>query len=234
MARYAMVIDLHRCTGCGACIIGCKQENNLSEGKSWSSKITQTSGKFPNLRYHYRPTLCNHCEKPPCARGCPTRAMYKAKNGFVLHNPSKCIGCRFCIATCPYGVISYNWHKPHREWDNKNGVIPGCTFSPSELVKLTSGEGLPYLNPEKARTVESISPMGVVEKCTFCHHRVVVGQDPYCVDVCPSRARIFGDMDDPNSEVNELIAQHQGAGLKENLGTRPKVKYIRDYNSRRI
>ena len=81
MARYGMVIDLHRCAGCGGCIIGCKNENNLSEGVAWSDKITRTVGKFPHVRYDYIPTLCNHCANAPCVAACPTEAMYKAKAG---------------------------------------------------------------------------------------------------------------------------------------------------------
>ena len=98
--ELAMVIDLHRCTGCGGCTIACKNENNVQEGFSWAYRISKTVGKFPNVRYEYRPTLCNHCRKAPCVRICPTGAMHKADGGITMHNPGKCIGCKSCI--CGY------------------------------------------------------------------------------------------------------------------------------------
>ena len=111
--ELAMVIDLHRCTGCGACTIACKNENNVQAGFAWAWRISSTTGKFPNVKYDYRPTLCNHCRKAPCARICPTRAMHKGDGGITMHSPSKCIGCKSCIAACPFVVISYNDKKTH-------------------------------------------------------------------------------------------------------------------------
>ena len=113
MPRYAMVIDLQRCVGCGSCSISCRNENNVTEGIYWSHKITETSGIFPNVRYHYLPTLCNHCTNAPCVTGCPTQAMHKLDNGITMHDPKKCIGCRYCMINCPYGVIYFNWKKAH-------------------------------------------------------------------------------------------------------------------------
>ena len=101
MPRYAMVIDLQRCVGCSSCSISCRNENNVPEGMYWSHKITETSGTFPNVRFHYIPTLCNHCDNAPCARGCPTRAMHKLENGITMHDPKKCIGCRYCSRPIP-------------------------------------------------------------------------------------------------------------------------------------
>ena len=121
MARYAMVIDLQRCVGCSSCSISCRNENNVPEGIYWSHKITETSGTFPNVRFHYIPTLCNHCENPPCVRGCPTNAMHKLENGITMHEPKKCIGCRYCMINCPYGGIYFNWSDPH-----KGGIEKMC------------------------------------------------------------------------------------------------------------
>lgn len=229
MTKYAMVIDLNRCAGCSACIIGCKNENNLSAGVAWSSRITRTVGKFPNVRYEYIPTLCNHCANAPCVAACPTEAMYKTDSGITMHDPEKCIGCRYCMAACPYGVIHFNAEEPHPYWREETEVIPGGTASPIELTEQVNGTVFPYYNPDREETLPGIRPQGVVEKCTFCDHRVSKGQLPYCVEVCPASARIFGDLDDPDSEVNQLIGKYQTARLREALGTEPKVYYIRSF-----
>ena len=231
MPKYAMVIDLQSCVGCGACSIACKNENNLSEGVFWSSKITETSGTFPNVRYHYTPTLCNHCEDAPCVRGCPTQAMHKLDNGIVMHDPKKCIGCRYCMFNCPYGVISFNWEKPFKFWRDDTPVIKGCTASPRELVqKVNNGTATPYYNPEREATLPGMRPKGVVEKCTFCDHRIKNGELPYCVEACPADARIFGDLDKRDSEVNFLLGKFRPFRLREALGTEPNVYYIRSFN----
>lgn len=229
MTTYGMVIDLHRCTGCAACIIGCKNENNLSEGVAWSSKITRTVGKFPNVRYEYIPTLCNHCANAPCVAACPTGAMHKAEGGITMHDPDKCIGCRYCMAACPYDVIHFNAEAPHPRWQEDTALIPGGTSAPIELVEAVDGTTIPYYNPDRAETLPGIRPQGVVEKCTFCDHRLKKGQLPYCVEVCPANARIFGDLDDPDSEVNELIGKYHTTRLREDMGTKPRVFYIRSF-----
>ncbi len=229
MARYAMVIDLQLCTGCGGCIIACMNENNLPEGMRWSDKITETRGRYPYTRYHYRPTLCNHCENAPCVHGCPTKALYKAEGGITAHDINKCIGCRYCMVNCPYGEIHYNRRKPHAEWEDTTAVIPGGTSTPVETVRRAGAKGWPIQNPDPDATYASIRPRGVVEKCTFCHHRVVNGELPYCVEACPSNARIFGDLDDPESKVNQLLGLFRAERLREELGTKPRVYYIREY-----
>lgn len=230
MTKWAMVIDHQKCVGCGACIIACKSENNLSEDISWSYKITETVGTFPNVRYHYIPTLCNHCEDAPCVRGCPTRAMHKIEGGITMHDPDKCIGCKACVFYCPYGVIYFNWSVPHTFWRNDKALIKGCTTSPSEEVEEIGGKGTPYYNPEREDTLPVVRPKGVVEKCTFCDHRIKMGLLPACVEACPADARIFGDLDDPDSEVNELLGKFKAYRLKEHMGTEPKIYYIRSFN----
>lgn len=231
MTKYAMVIDLNRCTGCGGCIIACTNENNLDEGVFWSSKISETVGTFPNVRYTYIPTLCNHCENAPCATGCPTSAMYKdEENGLTLHNPDKCIGCRYCMTRCPYGVINFLWEEQHKTWKSQAETIPQGTEAPAEMVRQVGGTGTPYYNPEREATLPGIRPRGVVEKCTFCDHRVKEGELPYCVVACPSNARIVGDLDDPNSDVRKILGKYKAFRLREELGTEPKVYYVRSYS----
>ena len=225
MTKYAMVIDLHRCTGCGGCIIACKNENNLSDGISWSNKITRTEGVFPNVSYSYIPTLCNHCQNAPCVAVCPTEAMHKTEDGITMTDADKCIGCRYCMAACPYGVIYYNQEDPHASWQDETAVIPDGTASAMDVNEQVGGIGVPYANP-----AVGFRPQGVIEKCTFCAHRLEKSELPYCVESCPANARIFGDLDDPNSEVNKLLGQYPSSRLREDMGTEPKVFYIRNFN----
>lgn len=230
MTTYAMVIDLQRCTGCGACAIVCKNENNVPEGICWARYVSETKGKFPHVRFEFMPTLCNHCAKAPCVKVCPTGAMHKGIGGITMHNPDICIGCRYCIAACPYGVPYFNLRKPHQFWRNTEPLIANCTPSPQEVAQTVGSDVIPYYNPARAETYAGIRPKGVVEKCTFCDHRIVKGEMPYCVDACPARARIFGDLDDPNSEVSRLLNKFKPFRLKEELGTEPRVFYIRSFS----
>ncbi len=230
MTTYAMVIDLKRCTGCGGCIIACKNENNLSEGVSWASKVTMTEGTFPNVRFTYITTLCNHCANAPCVGACPTGAMHKGEGGITMHDPDMCIGCRYCMAACPYAVITYNAGESQQFWRDETVLLEGATSSAAEVTEQVGGNVLPYYNPEREATLPGIRPAGVVEKCTFCDHRVKDGQLPYCVEACPANARIFGDLDDPNSEVSQLLNKYQPIRLREGLGTEPKVYYIRSFH----
>jgi molybdopterin-containing oxidoreductase family iron-sulfur binding subunit len=225
-----MVIDLQRCVGCSACSIACRNENNVPDGIYWSNKITETSGTFPNVRYHYIPTLCNHCDNAPCVRGCPTQAMHKLESGITMHNPKKCIGCKYCEFNCPYGVIYFNWRKAHPFWRDETELIKDGTFSPAEVTRGAGGKVVPYYNPERDETLAGIRPKGVVEKCTFCDHRLKKGLLPRCVEACPSDARVFGDRTDPNSKVSKLLGKFRPFRLREQIGTEPHVFYIRDFN----
>lgn len=227
--RYAMVIDLHRCVGCAACDIACKSENNVPVEFSWSNHITQTSGTFPNVKYRYIPTLCNHCDNAPCVQNCPTTAMYKNDDGLTLHNPDKCIGCRLCQLSCPYGVIWFNKDAPHQTYtDDAPPAIKGGTFQGQELAQKV-GAPIPYYNPARATTYAGIRKRGTVEKCTFCDHRLAVGEQPACVVACPADARIFGDLNDPASPPSRALAKHKPKVLQRDQGTRPNVLYIRDF-----
>ena len=231
--KLAMVIDLHRCTGCGGCVIGCLSENNVQTGVTWAKVVSKTVGKFPNVGLDVKPTLCNHCEKAPCIRACPTGAMHKEDGNITAHNPEKCIGCATCKAMCPYDVISLNRTDTRRFWKSDKATIKGCTASPKELVEKVKGDEIPYYNADKEKTYPgaALRYKGIAEKCTFCDHRVPDGKLPFCVVCCPAKARIFGDLNDPNSEVSKLIGKYPPTRLKEHLGTEPKVFYIRSFNS---
>lgn len=228
MTRYGMVIDLNKCVGCGACSIACKKENNVDTDMFWSHHQVSLVGSFPNVKFEYLPTLCNHCTDAACVRVCPTSAMHKDKNGLTLHDASKCIGCKSCMMACPYDVINYNRPNVPRSWDSTEEIIPGCTSSGKELQSKT-GVAVPYYNPDRESTYPGIREKGTVEKCTMCDHRVKDGLDPYCVTVCPAEARVFGDLDDPASKASLLLAKYDSKVLKPEEGTKPAVHYVRSY-----
>jgi molybdopterin-containing oxidoreductase family iron-sulfur binding subunit len=156
--------------------------------------------------------------------------MHKQDDGITMHDPGKCIGCRYCMFNCPYGVIYFNWEKPHKFWQDNKAVIKDVTASPAAEVKKVGAKAIPYYNPEREDTLTGNRPKGVVEKCTFCDHRVKSGKLPACVEACPADARIFGNLEDPNSAVNSLLGKFHHFRLKEQLGTKPLVYYIRNFN----
>lgn len=231
--RYGMVIDQQRCVGCGGCTLACKAENNTPGDINWCDKIVRTRGTFPHLQYEYISTMCNHCDDAPCVKACPTQAMHKSDTGLTLHDPKKCIGCKACIVNCPYGVIHFNWEQPHADWRDTRPLVAGGTYSPRELALTVRAESSPNANPERGATYPVTRRGGTVEKCNFCDHRLKQGLQPACVEACPSRARVSGDLDDPASEVSRLLARHEPRVLRPELGTKPRVFYIRSYAPQR-
>jgi Fe-S-cluster-containing dehydrogenase component len=227
--QYSMIIDLHACVGCSACDIACKRENNVPHGFAWSNHMIETRGVFPDVQHRYIPVLCNHCTDAPCVANCPTTAMYKTDDGLTMHDADKCIGCAACAVACPYGAIYFNKHEPHHDVQQDSApAIPGCTSTGAEIIDKT-GIPLPVYNPARAATLPGVRPKGVVEKCTFCDHRLAVGEDPACVEACPAGARIFGDLNNPDSPPRKALAKHQPRVRNPEKGTRPNVLYIRDY-----
>ncbi len=246
-----MVIDLRKCVGCGACALACKTENNTAlrnngQTHNWADFLHETTGKFPNTEYKTQPVLCNHCSNAPCVEACPVepKAMFKTPEGITMHNAERCIGCRACQEACPYSleevtkdgeygeysVISYNEEdQPTQPFFKENKpLIPGCTSSgidTARAYRATPPHRTNYNDPD----YEDVRRSNVVEKCIFCRHLVVQGELPYCVDSCPAGARIFGDRNDPKSEVAQLLKKHKGTVLKPDEGTKPNVYYIRDY-----
>jgi Fe-S-cluster-containing dehydrogenase component len=210
--RLAMVIDVRRCLdvqNCHACIDACHRAHNVpaiperAHEVKWIWKepfehafATDDSDATPvALRAHEVLVFCNHCDNPPCVRVCPTRATWKRDDGVVAIDEHRCIGCRYCVAACPYGSRSFNW------------------VDPRPFVATTT---IDY--PTRTR--------GVVEKCNLCEERLAGGRLPACVDACPSRAMLFGDLHDPTSEIRSVLAERYAIRRKPELGTRPQVYYL--------
>ncbi len=176
--NYGFVIDNRSCIGCHACSTACKSENQVPLGvyRTWV-KYTET-GTFPDTQRHFQVTRCNHCANPPCARICPTGAMYQRDDGIVEFNSEACIGCKACMQACPYDAI--------------------------------------HIDPSS----------NTASKCHYCAHRVDIGLEPACVVVCPTHAIIAGDLDDPSSEISQLVSRQKVSVRKPEQGTAPKVFYI--------
>ncbi len=226
MPRYGMVIDLDRCTGCRACMEACKVENNTPEANFFMYVFRFEEGEYPNTRISFMPRPCMHCDNPPCVKVCPVGARYKRADGLVATDFDRCIGCRYCEVACPYGVNYFNWRSP-----NKAQYL---NWGDSDLIQITNGTSPPYKNPdldkpygnEQRRIAGGGHLKGVVEKCTFCVHRVEKGLLPACVNTCPTFALRFGDLDDPKSEVSRLLQIKRHFRLLEEVGTRPRVFYV--------
>lgn len=224
--RYGMVIDLDKCIGCQTCAVVCKMHNSQPPGTWWNRAFTQGAqyhqtsvGNDGVYKQEYLPVSCQMCENPACQRVCPTGATYTNAEGVVLVDYNRCIGCRTCMAACPYGVRQFNWKDPAPAKDAL-GYDYGYPFDAKE---------------EPRRTVYTQDrPAGVVEKCTFCAQYTEQGELPACVRACPGKARIFGDLDDPNSEVSILLRSKQVHRLGEQYGTKPKVYYISSNKSKNI
>jgi Fe-S-cluster-containing dehydrogenase component len=210
--RWAMVIDPRKCVkeqGCTDCIAACDNAHNVPHLQEpahqvkwiWREPFDKV---FPDQSSRYTedalkktPVLifCNHCDNPPCVRVCPTKATWKRTDGIVMMDWHRCIGCRYCVAACPYGSRSFNWLDPR-----------------------------PYIKP--LNPVFPTRTKGVVEKCTFCEERLARGQQPACVEACKEKALVFGNLNDPTSEVRELLRVRYSIRRRPELGTEPEIYYL--------
>ena len=221
--RWGMVIDLDRCTGCEACMVACHAENNiatvgaeqaaLGRAMHWIHVQRDWEGEFPNIRARYQPVLCQQCDAAPCEPVCPTYASYHNPDGLNAQVYNRCIGTRYCANACPYIARYFNWFNP--AWDK-----------PLNL----------QLNPDV-----SLREAGVMEKCTFCSQRILAAEiqakaenrevkdgevKPACVQSCPPTAMVFGDLNDPTSQVSRLASSIRATTLLAEVGTLPKVIYL--------
>ncbi|MDP3296427.1 MAG: 4Fe-4S dicluster domain-containing protein [Thermodesulfovibrionia bacterium] len=216
---FGYALDLSRCIGCRRCVYACVKENNLSRtpqihwinvlefekgNKKW--QYLEHSNRYynpedvPQKGHFYVPVQCQQCKKPPCIKVCPVKATWQEPDGIVVVDYNWCIGCRFCMAACPYGARSFNWAKPY---------IPKEEFNPS----------MHYLGNRPQYK-------GVVGKCTFCIQRSREGRYTACVEACPVGARKFGNLLDPKSEIRYILEQLTVFRLKEGLDTNPKFFYF--------
>lgn len=225
--KWGMVIDVDKCTGCGACMVACQAENNIPPAKEPFDRLRQlhwilvyklTNGKeFPDHDVAYLPRPCMQCANPSCVSVCPVIATTKEEEGGIVSQIyPRCIGCRYCIAACPYHARVFNLFDP--VW-------------PQGMEKTLT----PFV---------SVRPRGVVEKCTFCHHRWLQAQEraryqgkdpnhleegayiPACAEACPTGAITFGDLNNPNHKVFKLSQSKYAFRLLEKLGTKPQVYYL--------
>ena len=221
--RWSMAVDLDRCTGCEACVTACRAENNVptvgaaqaANGRAihWMRVERYWEGEFPEARLTFRPVLCQQCDAAPCEPVCPTYASHHTEEGLNAQVYNRCIGTRYCANACPYNVRFFNFFNP--VWEK-----------PLHL----------QLNPDV-----SVREVGVMEKCTFCVQRISAAGTqaradkqelkdgdvkPACVQSCAPYALVFGDLNDPESEVSRLSRSARGSKLLEDLGTLPKVTYL--------
>lgn len=222
--RWAMIVDLDRCTGCQSCVVACHAENNIpvvgedecNRGRwmHWIRIERYWEGEYPNIRARFMPVLCQQCTEAPCEPVCPVFATYHNPEGLNAQIYNRCIGTRFCGSACPYKVRTYNWFRPE---------------FPEPMVE--------QLNPDV-----SVRSRGVMEKCTFCIQRIRRAEidarledrtvrdgeiQPACVQTCPPSALIFGDLMDPESQASQLARSHRAFRLLDELGTDPAVIYLK-------
>jgi len=216
---YGYGLDLSRCIGCRRCVYGCVDENNQSRDPQiqWIRVLQLEKEKGVDLEHaeyyynprevpapghFYMPVQCQQCRLPPCVKVCPVQATWKEIDGIVVVDYNWCIGCRYCMAACPYGARHFNWKK----------------------AGLPAGE----MNPETHYLGNRPRPVGVVEKCTFCIQRTreQPGKYPACVEVCPTGTRKFGNLLDPESEIRYIIENKRVFILKEDLNTQPQFYYF--------
>ncbi len=215
--EFAYALDISRCVGCRRCVYACVQENNQSRDPQihWIRVLSMDKEKgvdfstadpyyqpsqVPEEARFYVPVSCQQCRNAPCTKVCPTGATWTEPDGIVVIDYDWCIGCRYCMAACPYGARHFNWSEP----------------------SIPSGE----LNPKLHVLGNRPRPKGVVEKCTFCIQRSREGRYPACVEVCPVGARKFGNLLDRNSEIRYIIEHKRVLVLKEELNTLPRFFYF--------
>lgn len=213
--KFAMALDLNKCIGCRRCAYACVMENNVGRGLGieWIKVLSmpREDMEFTKAELYYGPeapredrvyvpVACMHCDQPPCVMVCPVKATWKEEDGIVVIDYDRCIGCKYCIAACPYSARYFNLTTPK---------VP-----------------VEQLNPNMHIFGNVPRPVHVVEKCTWCIQRTRSGGTTACVEVCPVGARVFGDLNDPKSPIRHVIEKYGGFVLKPEAGTRPRFFYF--------
>ncbi|MCP4749495.1 MAG: 4Fe-4S dicluster domain-containing protein [Proteobacteria bacterium] len=214
---FGYAFNISRCEGYMDCVEACVQENNLDrksktqyirifEMENGQMNITTGNGKYyhevPLENHFYMGVQCFHCESAPCIKACPTKATWREEDGIVVVDYDWCIGCRYCMAACPYWGRRFNWHDPQ---------IPG-----------------EEINTKQHYLGNRMRKRGQMEKCTFCVQRSREGRLPACAEACPTGARVFGNLLDPESEIRYVLKNKKVFRMKENLGTDPKFWFFSD------
>ncbi len=207
--KFVMVIDLAKCDGCGKCTDACNKMHFIPPTKKWIDVVNMQDA--PAEAPYYFPKPCFHCDDPPCTKVCPVDATFKREDGIVGIDNDRCIGCRFCMAACPYSVRVFNWSEP---------VKPTVT--------------------EINNSVEHVfqSKKGCVEKCDFCPHMARENKLPACVTGCPMDAIYFGDENEDavtnksgeTVALSQLLEDKSAYRFMEELGTKPRVYYLPPVN----
>jgi molybdopterin-containing oxidoreductase family iron-sulfur binding subunit len=220
--RWRMVIDQLKCVGCSACTIACIAENKLPPGVVYRPVLDEEIGNYPNVTRRFTPRPCMQCDNPPCTQVCPVNATWKRADGVVVVDYKQCIGCRYCMTACPYSARTFDFGTTYTAGtaDSGQAVIGQSQANAYERVA-----NFEY-GRKWSRTQKKDSPIGNVRKCHFCLHRVENGMLPACVTTCIGRATYFGNANNPDSLVSELVVRRHAIRLKEELGTEPSIYYL--------
>jgi molybdopterin-containing oxidoreductase family iron-sulfur binding subunit len=222
--KWAMVVDIDKCTGCQACVIACMAENNVpinledryntNRAIAWIRIERYWEGEYPNVKARFLPMLCQHCGNAPCEPVCPVYATFHNNQGLNVQVYNRCVGTRYCANNCPYHARFFNYFRP---------VWPD-TFQN-------------YLNPDV-----TVRDRGIMEKCTFCIQRInrAVRQvrrtgdntaidtlQPACAQACPTDALVFGNLNNANSRVTALFNDERAYAVQEAVGTAPNIRYLK-------
>ncbi|HEY5368470.1 MAG TPA: 4Fe-4S dicluster domain-containing protein [Hanamia sp.] len=203
--KFVMVIDLSRCKNVKACQASCNHAHHVQDAQNWIKIYPMQDAQ--HAAPYWQPTICMHCDEPPCVKVCPVDATFKREDGIVLIDSDRCIGCRFCMAACPYSTRVFNWGEPDL---------------PADIADK------PY-NPETSLPQKK----GTVGKCDFCPDMTRMGMLPHCVSACPNGVYFFGDMNEDSVtngaetfRFSDLVRDKAGYRLMEDLGTKPSVYYL--------
>jgi Fe-S-cluster-containing dehydrogenase component len=217
--KFVMVIDLARCKNLKLCQSACNHAHQVNPGQNWIKILSIEDAK--DTAPYWQPTTCMHCDEPPCVKVCPVDATFKRQDGIVLIDSDRCIGCRFCMAACPYSIRVFNWEEPQQTNEAEN---------PVHHVDVVAGQHY---------SCETSLPqkIGTVGKCDFCPDMVRKGELPHCVSACPNGVFFFGDINEDSVtngaetfRFSELIKDKAGHRLMEDLGTKPSVYYLPPVN----